>query len=103
MGQGVEGYNPVLGAGPIFSETSYAGNFLGSFSTGGQASGSITDARMIGLRLVYFSPQNLSFYGGPQVTLNSSTGQISWNYAITVNGNIAAPSIPSETIYYGGY
>ncbi|MBB5709450.1 hypothetical protein [Sphingomonas xinjiangensis] len=100
MTSGVEGYNSA--GQVIFSETSYAGNFVGSFNTGGQKTGSFVDASLIGRILIHFLPQSISLYGGPKVTLDPNSGTVTWNYDIQVQGQ-GAPPIPSETIWYGGY
>lgn len=90
--------NVILGA------TTYVGAFYGSFSTNGQASGSITDTRLIGRVLLPFLTDTgvNGTYGGPLVTLNSATGVISWAYNYSATGT-TAPTIPNDTIYYGGY
>ncbi len=83
----------------------YVGMFNGSFTTNGTASGTHTDTALIGRTLLTFLPDTglNTAYRGPNVSLNSSTGQISWSYAFATNGGAAMPSYPSETIYYGGY
>lgn len=88
--------------GALFDETSYAGNYVGSFNTGGAQTGSITDPAMIGKRLIYFVPQALSVYGGPDLILNSATGQITWQYNVQFSNQVPSPP-PAEDIDYGGY
>lgn len=97
MSIGAEGRNAF---GQVFSETSYAGEFYGAFNTNGQSSGTYQDVRLIGQRLIHFNPQNFSNYGGPNVTLNSGNGVISWQYQISSS---STQVIPSELIYYGAY
>lgn len=100
MTEGLEVYKPdgtlLLGV------TTYVGMFYGSFSTGGLANGSFTNPKMVGRSLLTFLPDTglNGSYGGPVITLNPSTGVISWAYT---GYNGAAPTIPNETIFYGGY
>lgn len=99
MGAGFEAWNAV--GDQIFDATASAATLIGFFYTNGQASGSFTDSRLIGRRLISFVPQNTSAYGGPTVTVNSS-GVISWQYSISVSGT-ATPAVPNDLVYYGAY
>lgn len=101
MPVGLEVYKSA--GGPLLlGITTYVGMFHGVFSTGGSATGSFVDAAMIGRTLLTFLPDTGLYggYGGPVVSLDSSTGTISWAYP-TYSGS--SPAIPSETVYYGGY
>lgn len=88
----------------IIDVTTYVGAFTGSFTTGGVASGSHTDASLIGRSLLHFISDTGDYNGrgGPTITFNASTGTISWQYTYNVSG-MTAPAIPNDTIYYGGY
>lgn len=96
---GIEFYNDD---GSIqLSWTTYCGAFFGYFATNGQASGSIQDSRLIGRRLLSFCPttagSNGNGSGGPECTLNSATGVLSWQYT----GN--APGSKIDTVVFGAY
>ena len=80
---------------------SYTGMFYGSFSTGGLVTGTHTDAQLVGRRLLFFLPAVTSL-GGPDVTLNSATGVITWNYPYVASGT-APPTPGNDTVVYGGY
>ncbi|WP_159829096.1 hypothetical protein [Novosphingobium sp. TCA1] len=86
-----------------FAFTDYTGGFFGSFNTGGASSGTWQDARLVGKLLVTFPSSTLGNYGGPNVTLDSSTGVISWSFGVTATGGANAGSPPDITIYFGGY
>jgi hypothetical protein len=103
MPQGLQVFDPTA-THVLVDVTTYVGSFVGSFSTGGAASGTHTDSRMVGRDLVHFIPDtgDSNGYGGPVVTLNATTGAISWAYTYVDDG-FPAPPIPNETIYYGGY
>ena len=104
MPAGVETYWPN-GAVRI-SLTTYVGTFYGSFSTGGNVTGSYTDVKMIGRSLLLFIGDFDGIYGGPTVTLNPTTGEMSWSYDLTTEGGyIASPTTAdrTHTVYYGGY
>lgn len=82
--------------------TTYAGAFYGSFSTGGQTSGTVTDSRLVGRTLLHFCPTGVSVngggFGGPACTLNNSTGVITWSYPGSSQTNAK-----NDTVFYGGF
>lgn len=89
----------------IIDYSTRVGRFFSSFETGGAVSGSITDSKIIGKVFFYYTPASgMGAYGGPTVTANTSTGQISWDYSITGNppqGGTEADRF--HTVYYGAY
>lgn len=99
MAEGMRFYNDD---GSVYMDlTTYCGAFLGSFSTNGASSGSLSVPALVGKRLLAFCPQsNLQGQGsgGPVVTLNSSTGLISWAITGTSSGGSS-----NFTVFYGGY
>lgn len=81
------------------------GRFIGTFTTpGDQQSGSFVDSSLVGKTdfFYYYQPAS-SDYGGPNVTANLSTGEVSWSYDATTSGEETLPPYPSETIYYGAF
>lgn len=86
----------------IVDGTKYIGQILGSFTTGAM-SGSFTDPQLIGRRIVPFVLQNLSLYGGPEISSNPADGKVTWSYSISTSGTAVAPAAPNETILYGAY
>lgn len=82
--------------------TGFVGTFVNYFDTTGTASGTHQDDLLIGRKLVYWLASAISDYGGPQLSLDSGTGTISWQYVMNVN-NMTAPPPPVDRIYYGGY
>jgi len=88
----------------IIDYSTRVGRFIGSFATGGAISGSITDTSIIGRVFLHYTPQSGNgFYGGPDVTANTSTGAISWNYASTGTIGAPTPADRQHTVYYGAY
>lgn len=83
--------------------TDYFAAPLSSFSTNGASSGSWQDNRLIGRQLVHFVSTTEGQYGGPNVSLNSANGVISWSFNISTSGGASAGSPPNTTIYYGAY
>lgn len=84
----------------ILDYTTHVGRFIGSFTTDGSVSGTITDARIIGGRFFYIY---FGAAGGPTVTGNSSTGGIDWLFAALSTGGNPQPTSPQATVYYGVY
>ena len=82
--------------------TAYVGMFAGSFATNGAASGSFIDGRLIGRRILYFTPNPDNYYGGPILTLDPNSGTVSWSYQMSVTGG-SNQSVPNHTVFYGGY
>lgn len=93
MPQGLQLFNPDTGLVQL-DFTTHVGRFLNTFSTNGHQTGSFSDARIIGHKFFYI--------GGSEVTANTSTGIISWNFTYTVSGSYDPPSFLA-TIHYGVY
>lgn len=88
----------------VLDITTYVGRFIGSFNTGGQQTGSIIDTKIIGQRFLHICPNSSGIYGGPNVTADTSTGVISWDFAISINGQVTIPPEDRELlIIYGVY
>jgi hypothetical protein len=90
----------------IIDYSTRVGRFIGSFATGGAISGSITDTSIIGRVFLHYTPgSGIGVYGGPEVTANTSSGVISWNYTQTTAGGAAGGTSADRqhTVYYGAY
>jgi hypothetical protein len=85
------------------SHTDYAGGFYGSFATGGAASGSIQDVRLVGKLLLAFPLYSSGNFGGPNLSLDSNTGIISWSFTASATNGASTGAPPNQTIIYGGY
>lgn len=80
--------------------------WYGSGSTGGALTGSFTDTKLIGRTAMAFALSNTSVdsvYGGPDITVNATTGVVSWSYAGTVSGFTPPATERDHTIYWGHY
>ena len=113
---GLEVYSGPAGSEQVIFSTDYplVVGFLGvvdvsspgvNTSITSPASGSFTDTRLIGKTLFYFTlstESTLSFFGGPNVTLNPDTGVVSWSYNNRFVGTVGG-SYMRHRIVYGGY
>lgn len=84
----------------IIDSTMPVGKILGSFSTGGNLSGTITDSRIIGQRVFYFSSYTYGLFGGVMITANTTTGVINWKFEMQANG-MPTPPTETDTVFYG--
>lgn len=84
----------------IIDSTMPVGKILGSFSTGGNLSGTFTDSRIIGQRVFYFSSYTYGLFGGVILDANTSNGVISWKFEMQVNG-VPMPNTETDTVFYG--
>src|SRR5690554_2910391 len=104
MPQGLQ-INDDNGTSVIDTDTR-AGSFFGQVATNG-GNGSITDARLVGRKLCAFAANtgNNNAYGGPFLSLNATSGQLSWRYEITQKDwpNMPGPSFRQHIIFYGAY
>lgn len=91
----------------IIDYSTRVGRFIGSFATGGAVSGSITDTSIISRVFLHYTPESGSgIYGGPEVTANTTTGVISWDYIYATIGSgmpTPGPADRIHTVYYGAY
>lgn len=101
MPAGMEFYYPT-GATKI-SYTDYFGMFFSQFTTNGATSGTWQDNRLIGKELLHHVSSTAGNYGGPNVSLNSATGVISWSFNISTTGGANPGAAPNTTVYYGGF
>lgn len=95
------------GNGYVIDMTQRFGSFLGFIDTNGGASGSITIPELIGRNLFHVTQYNGTAAhtwtsGGVHVTLNKSTGLLSWTF-LAVDNMTVAPEQRYYRIYYGGF